>query len=1258
MDYYVELADRPDIEEALGPLEARGFELTQTASAPQRRAEIIGAFYRYPDAVSEVWKKLRYGSDYRAELAEEIASVFEGPAVHLRWGRGAALDRILSTQGSAHATAVRFRTATAGEREGILMEMRAELASRTLIDELLKHARQRPFRPCLLESIAMAEGKKTDTDVESRIAELFTLERRQVRELAAKLDIPVPFASVLEQEIESIAARRRLRGQECPVPEPGQPPYRTALGMDLVGVTFSGGGIRSATFNLGVLQSLSCYGILDKCDYLSTVSGGGYIGGWFSAWTKRLGKETGPHRGVQEVMDRLSPGRSPNPMDSRIRPLRYLREFSNYLTPEAGFFSADTWTMIAIYSRNFLLNHIVLLLLLAALLILPRMAYVVNRWLLHADWQAVTLLAGIPLATAILALGKNLRIMDSDLRQQHESLRSRRARVEQTSSRLSRLVGTQAGVQVLVVLPLMLVSLVLATCYWHLIHECETVERWPWWLQSIGTRLPGGLTLNSVDGRILAGSFLFGGMFLIYVAFVQFQGRFRRCWPPEERNLHGTASCVLAALGAAAAGGGLAWTLGKLFAAFGNGDDALWHVLSFGPPLLALTFAMVVVVQVGLLGARFPDERREWWARMRAWGMIYSIGWMGLFAVAIYMPLAWYTLFRSATVAKTAPTILVWLATSLFGVQRSQTAADDFKREREGRSSGSFVTRLAVNVAPYVFIAGWLVFVSVGVHYFLQPDGYASADHWQQIEGSLTGARLGLTFALCAGISLLLAWRIGVNEFSMHHFYKNRLVRCYLGASRWRERRANNFTGFDPSDDIPLQELAKDYAGPYNIINCALNLIKGDDLAWQERKASSFVFTPHYCGYDVDRAVLDGKRHGAHADAYVPTSSFAYPGGPGIGTAIGISGAAASPSMGKATTTASAFLMSVFNVRLGWWLGNPRHRGPYWKTSGPLFGLTYTLVELFGLTNDERTYVNVSDGGHFENLGVYELVRRGCRYIIACDAGQDGAFVLEDLGNVIRKCRTDFGVDIEIAVDQIRDRNDAGWSNSHCVVGKIHYPGMKEETGYLLYLKPTITGDEPYDVLEYYKRVPEFPHESTADQWFNESQFESYRGLGLHIAEQAFCRYRSPNSSESVKDLFERLHDYWYPPVKTPSEASTRHAEEYSRLLDKIRENPGLKLDPALFRNWPTPAIDLDERNQFYVCNALIQLIENVYADVNLEHDWDHPHVQGWMTVFRDWAASEPFERTWRISRTTYATRFQNFYEQRLRPQRRVAGAS
>src|SRR4030095_10408090 len=166
-----------------------------------------------------------------------------------------------------------------------------------------------------------------------------------------------------------------------------------------------------------------------------------------------------------------------------------------------------------------------------------------------------------------------------------------------------------------------------------------------------------------------------------------------------------------------------------------------------------------------------------------------------------------------------------------------------------------------------------------------------------------------------------------------------------------------------------------------------------------------------------------------------------------------------------------------------------------------------------------------------------------------------------------------------------------------------------------------LTARDPFDLLEYYRRVPEFPHESTADQWFNESQFESYRRLGLHVAETAFQRIRERPEKpvENTTELFDYLHEFWHPPSPTVGEHAIEHAEEYSRLMEILRSRTELRsLDHALFVDVPLDG--LKQRDEFYICTELIQLMENVYADLDLEKYYAHPHVQGWMSVFQKWA--------------------------------------
>ena len=369
--------------------------------------------------------------------------------------------------------------------------------------------------------------------------------------------------------------------------------------------------------------------------------------------------------------------------------------------------------------------------------------------------------------------------------------------------------------------------------------------------------------------------------------------------------------------------------------------------------------------------------------------------------------------------------------------------------------------------------------------------------------------------------------------------------------------------------------------------------------------------------------------------------------------------------------------MTVFNVRLGWWLGNPRHRQT-WNQAGPKFGLFYLLNELFGLTSDESRYVYLSDGGHFENLGIYELVRRRCRFIVCCDATGDPEMTFADLGNAIRKCSADFSIDIELDLSPIRCSPESHRSLWHCAVGAIHYERVDPNAfpGTLLYIKASLTGDEGADILNYAAMKPHFPHQSTADQWFEESQFESYRKLGYHIARTVFKPALDAASAGGDKvnseALFVKLRQHWYPKLCAPEHLFSSHSRVLMQIYEKIRRDANLEfLDAQVFPEWlkltehaepKQPPVPADEKLEklwlpknydeiragFYICNQMIQLMENVYLDLKLEQEYDHPDTRGWMNLFKHWSWSGMFRVTWAISAGTYGLRFQSFCQRRL----------
>jgi hypothetical protein len=188
-------------------------------------------------------------------------------------------------------------------------------------------------------------------------------------------------------------------------------------------------------------------------------------------------------------------------------------------------------------------------------------------------------------------------------------------------------------------------------------------------------------------------------------------------------------------------------------------------------------------------------------------------------------------------------------------------------------------------------------------------------------------------------------------------------------------------------------------------------------------------------------------------------------------------------------------------------------------------------MEMFGLTSENERWVYLSDGGHFENLGLYEMVRRRCRVIVVSDAGCDPDYQFEDLGNALRKIWIDLGVAIDfVGLDRLKkrfkERPTPATEEPYWAVGRIRYRRADDdgEDGWLLYIKAGLNGTEPMDVISYAMTHSTFPHETTANQFFAESDFEGYRRLGHEIARNAL---RSAESKQAAR-----------PPAPGPSPAN------------------------------------------------------------------------------------------------------------------------
>jgi hypothetical protein len=335
------------------------------------------------------------------------------------------------------------------------------------------------------------------------------------------------------------------------------------------------------------------------------------------------------------------------------------------------------------------------------------------------------------------------------------------------------------------------------------------------------------------------------------------------------------------------------------------------------------------------------------------------------------------------------------------------------------------------------------------------------------------------------GLGILLVlfnWLfVNVNITSAHGFYRDRLSKAYLFQSDIEG-------GLRGNDQQRLSELNRDHTtAPYHLINVALNLQGSRDRNLRGRNADLFIFSKRFTG-----SPRTGFIRTADLENLDPHLN--------LGTALAISAAAAAPNMGTATVKPVVSLLTLLNIRLGYWLPNPAvARGASWlrrqilrRGAGPM----HLWREARGKLDAKGDLVNVSDGGHIENLGIYELLRRRCKFIIAVDAEADPNIRFGGLLNLIRFARIDMGITIDIDLEPVR-RGERGFNLQHGAVGTIDYGDG--EVGHLMYIKSSMTGDEDY-VRDYHARSPSYPHESTTDQFFSETQFEVYRWLGFHAA--------------------------------------------------------------------------------------------------------------------------------------------------------------
>ncbi|QQN65263.1 patatin-like phospholipase family protein [Bradyrhizobium diazoefficiens] len=903
---------------------------------------------------------------------------------------------------------------------------------------------------------------------------------------------PASFNDVFSEELDAVKVRRARLGVDgvngacCSTAAPSQPVNQRAHSLELSALCLSGGGIRSAAFALGIVQALATRGVLPKFDYLSTVSGGGYTGAFLTTWVHRAGYE--------QVAKALRVDASPAPN----APLAYIRRYSKYLTPHAGLLSADFLAVLALFTRNLFLNWLIIFpFVLAGVILVKLLAVVV--WSLA---QTPLLDSYSALFAAITTAYVGAAYVDS--------LRQRPGWESEGSENLNFLRHE--------LLPICCAALfaTIAGAYYFL-HQSPL----PWHLIALNIGLTGFVTALTVW----------------LVAFFLSRDRSEAERKPSTRSSlrrestkrHILATAFGFSFSGAMSGLVIALMMYVTSLLFPHLDAEL-AIVVFGPPAFISALFAGELIYTGITSyTPWADGEREWLAR--------AAGYHGL-AAGTYLILTGLILFGSMGVFYSLSYVhmrvpyLIAAAGGVSGVTiailgKAPSTAAMVDKEIKSFRSASYDAIL--KLATPIFITSATVLISAGIDYLLFSGSYLSLFSLRK-EGSIGPAGLLSIIAALVAFGYVAARLVNINRFSLHSVYRNRLIRAFLGASN-NDRHPNPFIDFDERDNVRLAELWPNNVGDKDlwppqilVVNMALNVLASTELQLQERRAIPFFATSMWAG-TCDREWIAGKAPGTLVrGAFRPAATYAR--GLTLGSAMSISGAAASPNMGYHSSPALGVLLTLFNVRLGAWLGNPGPEGAEtFMRDGPKVAARSLLSEALGLTNAKDEYVYLSDGGHFENLGAYEMLRRRCKRILICDAGCDPRYAYEDLGNLVRKAFIDFGIRIEFRVPRGAKERGAPSKGASIWIADVYYPSEEATRGdgcpkgLLVYVKPDIVGSEPASVRAYLSMHPEFPHESTANQWFGESQFEAYRALGAYVMRGASLT----GQNEDISGFFNSL---------------------------------------------------------------------------------------------------------------------------------------
>jgi hypothetical protein len=867
---------------------------------------------------------------------------------------------------------------------------------------------------------------------------------------------------------------------------------------DIVGVALSGGGIRSATFCLGVFQALAHFRLLSKVDYLSTVSGGGYFGAFLGRLFSRA--EVTTTADVEELLSAAPGGTGKPAKGALLDVVGWLRENGRYLSPNGA---GDLLLGGAAFLRNWVAMQIVLLTFLVMLFLTGQIVRAgLDVWAPGWWGDYLRLLERLPWGQGVMWWSPYIGVW---------------------------------------LIPFVFWAIPAGWAYWMIgrIARRGRFFESPWFglAAATGLTLLVGVTTYGASGRALAGLLLGVEALTAIVWAAAYADAVRRAKDPKAQALFDEAGDPARAKRAE-----------QIFR-----DDESRHSLSAW-----LKTALVVTVAT------------------LVFALVDSLGQMAYLAA----------------VSKTGPHLSAWAASILSAL----TALAGFGRKitvlfggRDGdKRPGMPLSIVATAVA--LLIAGLLLTLTDAASHAVAWNFHMPAsapESWRADVGAVELFSRAEVQDLCilAGVWLItvfFSFAFGwcwpfLNGSSQQSLYSARLTRAYLGASNpLRVDPANQqITRVLPGDNTDLASYyppagawtpAK--ARPLHLINVTINeTVNGkSQIEQRDRKGVGLAIGP--------RAFSAGVRHHAvfqdHTDRAravadifpsdrtpVPHGRFqmfkGWSGGEvlSLGYWVGISGAAFSTGIGARTNLGLSLLCGLSNVRLGYWWDSrvePAERAQWSPPTAQRFEAfvtrwifpvqSYFLNEFLArFPGSARRRWYLSDGGHFENLGGYELIRRRLKRMVVVDAEADPDYTFEGLANLVRKARLDFGAEITFlgvteldrivdphfrplfgTLEQLRRGKRSKDSTkgeldtvdlervsaAHAALARVMYQDEPSRVSWLVYVKPTLTGDEPADITQYHATHPSFPQEPTADQFFDEAQWESYRRLGFEIGSNLF----------------------------------------------------------------------------------------------------------------------------------------------------------